>query len=344
MAVDLNLLRILKHRDELYKVHSRVPKQALERSTAVILEDYFKYFKQFPDRTVVRFEEFKPLFRAWHSKLKPETLEAYMAIVEKAKPDVPEGTRDTILENMMEIRLSSEVASLLAQYEDGDFHSIAAKLEGMLEQHKKDAKITGIDFIRTDIGELLKQDEHQDGLKWRMSCLADYMRPLRGGDFGIIAGRPNKGKTTFLASEVSFLAPQIADKRPVVWLNNEGPGGRIKQRVYQAAMGYRLSAMIEAHRAGTLVPDYNKLMGMEDRVRVFDIHGMDTVGVERIIETNDAGLVIYDMIDKVRGFGDAAHVLTSRLEAMYDWARELCVKYDTHRSWQPLRSAWRAQT
>ena len=326
MGIDLQLLRILKHRDDFYKVRGRVPDAALEEKTNVLLGDFDRYFKKFPDHKKVDIPTFITLFRAWHSNLKKETLAIYDGLFARMATDVEAGNKDVILENMMEIRLTADVAGLLARFDDGSVKDIYREMSELFDQHKTDAKITGIDFIRTDIGELLKNDEDEDGLRWRMDCLNECMRPLRWGDFLIVAGRPDKGKTTFLASEVSHFATQLLGGQTVVWLNNEGPGQRVKQRLYQAAVGLTLSKMIEAHAAGDLVPMYDKLMGMKDRMRVFDIHGMDTVSVERIIETNAAGVVVYDMIDKIRGFGDSARTDLG-LEKMYDWARELCVKH-----------------
>ena len=328
MAVDLQILRILKHRDDFFKVRGRVPEAALEDKTRVILGDFEKYFKKFPEHEQVDVPVFTTMFRAWHSNLKKEALDAYAGVLAKIKADVPPDNKDVILENMLEIRLSSAVSTLLLAFEEGEIENLHGQLTTLFDEHKRDAKITGIDFIRDDIGDLLTQEEEGFGYKWRLDCLNECMRPVRGGDFIVVAGRPDRGKTTFLAGELTFMAEQLPGELTLVWLNNEGPGQRIKQRLWQAAVGMRLSAMIEAHHNGTLAPMFDKLMnGMRDRIRVFDIHGMDTYAVERIIETNNPGIVVYDMIDKVRGFKDAARTDLA-LEQMYDWARELCVKYD----------------
>lgn len=326
MSLDLQLLRILKYKDDLYKVRGRVPKAALEERTNTLLADFEKYFTKFPEHKKIDVPTFATLFRAWHTNLKKETLDQYVVLFDKIKPDVPDNNKDVILENMMEIRLATEMATLMLRFDDGDVPNLYGEMSKLFDQHKLDAKITGIDYIRTDIGDLLAIDENEDGLRWRMDCLNECMRPLRAGDFLIVAGRPDKGKTTFLSSEVSYMATQLLGEQTVVWLNNEGPGQRVKQRLYQATVGLTLSQMISAHAEGNLVPMYEKLMGARDRMRVFDVHGMDTVSVERIIETNGPGVIVYDMIDKIRGFGEAARTDLG-LEKMYDWARELCVKY-----------------
>ena len=71
---------------------------------------------------------------------------------------------------------------------------------------------------------------------------------------------------------------------------------------------------------------YHEAIGGRDKIRIVDIHGRDTYAVENLIRANNPGLVVYDMIDKIRGFTGERTDLG--LEAMYDWGRELGVKYD----------------
>lgn len=325
--IDLHLLRILRCRDDFYKIHGRIPTSALNATTVTIISDFGKYFETFPNHDWVDISTFLPLFNTWHPTLNAETRASYNTLFKKMGKKIDDATRDGILENMLELRLASSVADLLAKFDAGDAQNFYAEIDGLFTEHKRDARITGIDWVRDDIGGLLAKDDRDDGLHWRLDVLNTHMRPVRGGDFIVVGGRPNKGKTTFLSCEVTYMAPQIEEGQTILWLNNEGPGNRIKQRLYQSAVGLRLSEMIVEHKAGRLVPAYVKAVGEMDRIRVFDIHGMDTFGVERIIEKNNPALVIYDMIDKVRGFKMEARNDLS-LEAMYDWARELSVKYD----------------
>ena len=69
MAVDVSLLRMLKHRDDFRRVFGRIPNAALNRETAAILDDYKKYFQKFPDHTEIDMDTFMPMFRMWHSTL-----------------------------------------------------------------------------------------------------------------------------------------------------------------------------------------------------------------------------------------------------------------------------------
>lgn len=325
--IDLSLLRIMKHRDDYFKIRNRVPKEALNKQTYSILSDFGKYFDRFPDHTTVDMPTFLPMFRAWHPKLSDEHKNAYEQILQAVKEDMPEDTHKGIMHSLMELRLGSDLASLLTEYEEGDTANIHQALDNILENFRRDAGIKSLDFLRDKIGDLLQSEIDDSGLRWRLDCLNQSMRGLRNGDFGVVAGRPDKGKTTFVSSEMTFMAPQLPSDRTIIWLNNEGPGRKIITRLYQSTLGVPISEMIRLHQLGRLEQTYEDMMGSPWRIRVFDVHGLDTYSVERIIDQNNPGVVIYDMIDNVRGFKDAARTDLA-LEQMYQWARELCVKYD----------------
>ena len=325
--IDLSLLRLMKYRAEFLKIRGRIPSAALNKQTQALLSDFGKYFERLPEHERIDIPTFLTMFRAWHPKLSAEHITAYEQIIKKVDDDLPEDAKSGIMHTLMELRLGDDLLKLVTDFEDGDVPNIHAAIEEVLENFRRDADIKSMDFLRTDIGELLQYEIDDSGMRWRLGCLNESMRGLRPGDFGIIAGRPDKGKTTLLASETTYMAPQLPEGRNVLWLNNEGPGNKIRPRLYQAALGLRMSEMLTMHQQGRLQTEYIAYMGEEWRMRVFDVHGLDTYAVERLIEQNNAGLVVYDMIDNIRGFGDAARTDLG-LERMYQWARELAVKHE----------------
>lgn len=326
--IDLNLLRIMKHRSDFLRIKGRVPDTAIDAQTRAILADFEHYFSVFPDQDRVDHQTFLPMFRSRHPTLSDENRNAYESIITNTmQVDVSDATRDGIMRSMLELRLGTQLASLLNQYDAGELPNIHHAMATALEEFKADARIREIDFIQDDIGDLLQDEISDAGLRWRLECLNNSTRGLRGGDFGIIAGRPDKGKTTLISSEITFLAAQLPPERTAVWLNNEGPGKRIIPRLYQAALGATMTELIKMNAAGTIRDQYSALLGSIDRIRVVDVHNADNFTVEGIIEKHNAGLVVYDMIDNIRGFGDAARTDLG-LEKMYQWARELAVKHD----------------
>ena len=326
--IDLNLLRITKYRNDFNKVRGRVPEAAMDPQTNALLADFGYYFDQLPEHDRIDHATFLPLFRSRHPTLSTEQRSAFDKIIENALTvDVGDDAKDTIMRSMLELRLGTDLATALAKFDAGDLPNIQVEISKALDQFKADAGIRNIDYLRDDIGDLLSEEISDAGLRWRLQSLNDHVRGLRGGDFGIIAGRPDKGKTTFIASEITHLSAQLPAGQCAVWLNNEGPGKRIIPRLYQAALGARTSELITLNRAGRLKEAYKKVMGSLDRIRIIDIHNADCFTVEAIIERNSPGLVVYDMIDNVRGFGDAARTDLG-LERMYQWGRELAVKHN----------------
>lgn len=164
------------------------------------------------------------------------------------------------------------------------------------------------------------------------------MRPLRGGDFVVLAARPDKGKTTEIASESTFMAAQFDEYygpnhgRYVLWFNNEGPGKRIVSRCYQAALNATIADLVKLSNAGVIKQEYAKAVGAVDRIRVMDIHDFWNHEVEDIMRRCPPGLVIFDMVDNIKFGGETLNGgqrTDQLLEAQYQWARLLGVKYDT---------------
>jgi len=78
-------------------------------------------------------------------------------------------------------------------------------------------------FVTSDLDELVNSAITSPGLRWRLNTLNQMLGSLRKGDFGVVFAMPETGKTTFLASEVTFMATQLVDPSsgPVLWRNTQ---------------------------------------------------------------------------------------------------------------------------
>lgn len=275
---------------------------------------------------MVDFSVFTPCFKLWHTTLTDEHMLAYTGIFRVIQSDADDSTRDGLKRNLNELVLGNKLAEILAEFEAGSCSDILQAVSTAVDTFKLEVGIRAQAEVTDDIWDIMQDSIHDGGLHWRLSCLNEHMRPLVGGDFGVVAGRPDGGKTTFLASEASFMAPQLADTQNVVWLNNEGKGQRIKYRIWQSTTGLTQPEMVAAGR-DNLMKWYIHKLGRLDRIRVFDIHGFNTGQVEAIMEANNVGLAIWDMVDHIKGFNNEARD-DRRLEEMYMWARERCVKFN----------------
>ena len=327
--IDVILLRIMKYREKYYLLNSLVQKETVDPKTAALLEDFGKYFEAFSSHDVIDLTTFMTRFPNWHKGINDERVSEFARIMANViSMDADGDQNDQILKELADNSVALTLANITARFQEGELdEDLLSTLNNTIDKYKLARGIKQVKFIDTPISELLKDDFDDNGVKWRLHCINAAMRPLRGGDFGIIAGRPDRGKTSFIASEISYMAPQLPPERNVLWLNNEGPGKRIIPRVWQATLDYTMTEMKMHSEAGNLEKQFLEKMGRFDKVRVVDIHGLNNAQVEMIIESNNAGIVVYDMIDNIGGFGEAARN-DLKLEYMYQWARERSVKYD----------------
>lgn len=143
---------------------------------------------------------------------------------------------------------------------------------------------------------------------------------LRHGDFGFVFARPETGKTTFLASELTYMAEQAT--APILWLANEEDGKKIMLRLYQATFGIDLP---------TLMSDLAKWKSLyqqkyEGRIRVVsDLSVMNKNGVERLCKNLKPSLLVIDQLSKITGFSNDRKDL--ELGASCEWGRNLAKTY-----------------
>lgn len=326
--LDVVLLKIMKYRAEYNKVVHSVPVSALDPKTQALIADFGKYFKKFPTHDMIDMHTFLPRFRQWHPDMTDEQYNAYAAVLRTISGDVDDETKLGIVGELYELDLGTKVANLCNLFNQGELsYSLSEGISAAIDSYKINMGAKAVMWDDTDIDLLLQEDLDDSGIRWRLNVLNEHMRPLRPGDFGIIAGRPDKGKTTFLTSEVTFMAGQLPEDRNVLWLNNEGMSGRIVKRLYQSALGKSISEMVALSQAGELSGLYEEVVGRRDKIRVVNVHGFHVGQVEAIIENSNPGIIVYDMIDNIKGFqGESRTDL--QLEEMYKWARERGVKYD----------------
>jgi len=329
--IDLSLLRCLRVRGDYNSLRKAVPLTALEPRTKVLVEDIDKYYKEFPDHDTIDFIVFRDLFfQTWHRGLTEEQQTFYHKVLKNADVNIGDDVKKVLMNNLIELKFATDAANLIQQYESGDEVNVVHDMSDMsadaLERLllREDAGYTQPDF-----NELMQSDTDDAGLKWRIDGINRAMRPLRGGDFLIIAARPDKGKTSFIADAATCFASQCPEDRPILWLSNEGVRDNIIKRSISAALGETIQELITRNNAGTLMDDYSNSIGHNNAVQIEDICGWTNFEVADLIEQRTPSLVIFDMIDKIRFMGIGQDARTDqKLEEMYSWFREHGIKND----------------
>jgi hypothetical protein len=102
---------------------------------------------------------------------------------------------------------------------------------------------------------------------------------------------------------------------PIIWFNNEEPGEEVMTRIYQATFGITYDQLISD------VPQYRALYHerTRGRIKLVDNVGCTAKEAEAIMRSETPALVVFDQIDKLRGFTGDRDDLT--LASIYKWAR-----------------------
>lgn len=174
-------------------------------------------------------------------------------------------------------------------------------------------------FVEDDIDELIEQTHNIEGLRWRLGSLNRNLGSLRKGDFGFLFARPESGKTTFLASEVTHMASQT--DRPIIWFNNEEQSGKVLLRCYQAFHG------IDNVTVQRRLPEHKESWNQKinKRIRIIKDPTISKRTVEELCRELRPALIIFDQIDKIKGFDADRNDL--ELKAIYVWAREIAKEF-----------------
>lgn len=344
MSLELTALRMFKRREVFERLHRSIPARALEQRTAAILALFGQYFAEHEQVMTIKAEPFSLWFKLARPKLPENEHAIYANLFRQFDADNDPAIESGIMERLAASAHAAKVADLLEKYNDGaDIDLLSAMAQLQIEfESTLNRKAVSLQEL-TPIEDILADEENEVGFRFRLNAISSVVKPLRGGDFMILAARPDAGKTTAVASEVTHMAAQVdqlypGEDRSILWLCNEGPTKQIVYRTFQAALGatdeemFKLAKQPDDRWRSKLRAKYVEAIGGRPGVlRVFPIHDKWSHEIEDIFKAYRPALVVFDMIDNVRFGGEVANMgqrTDQVLEAMYQWARMLAVKHD----------------
>jgi KaiC/GvpD/RAD55 family RecA-like ATPase len=299
-----------KYKDSLYNIIKKDNKE---------LYLLYKYITELHDKYSrdITFEEFS-LYTL--SRVPEKDREVFSDLLHKIQQDGPSDIVQDIFVEMHNKHVAYNLALKALEASEGRFSF--EELRGYTQEHLNAATpLVGpsMEPVTHDLDALLNGTIKTQGLRWRLTAMNQMLGSLRKGNFGFIFARPETGKTTFLASEISHFAQQT--KRPILWFNNEEDGAAVELRVYQATLGCTLTEL----RA---FPEESNAKFIElggTNIKLFDSASIHRRQVEELCAIYDPALIVFDQLDKVKGFvGDREDL---RLGGIYVWARELAKQY-----------------
>ena len=334
MSLDTTILKLLKHRDKYGLYRRAVPDGALGPHAKAVLVDLGRFFDE-GEAAVANPAEFLPWFLLAHPKIKDEAKTLYTKIIEGMGEDVSPGAEQSLLARLEEARQAAALTTVLEQYAAGEEVSVMGTVRRLAESAPlSKAALPEADF---DIGKMLDETQNDWGFHWPQASLNASMRPLRPGDFGILAARVDQGKSSFTAHALAHFAPQVdelfpGEGRGIIVLNNEGLGSRLNQRLVNATLGKSLEELVELRKKGRdLWQDTLQAWGGRRVVTVYDVHDRPLSFLENIVRRTNPAIVVVDMLDNVPFDGSVSNggMRTDQiLEAAYQRARIWAVKYN----------------
>lgn len=330
--MDLNILGALRERNRFRQLRGAVPDAQLGTETLTMLAWYDAYFKQFPDKDRIETDVLRSFFTLRAGSSTPEQQAVMKMLINKLDTDVDQSIIDGITHQLYDRDFAGRAAAVLAKFENGDEVDVTYELNRMASENmRRLSAAQPSSYIDTPIEDLLKDFENDKGLKLPTNCLKESVGGLQGGDLLLVAGRPDKGKTSLVAAILTEFAPQLEGMgwagRPLLWLNNEGSGKRIIPRIYQSALNVDFVELTRLSNNGALRQLYLQAVCNQD-IRVKDVHGMSLGQIEQVIEDMNPAAVVYDMPANIKsGFGAGANK-TDGLEATWQAIRDMCVLHD----------------
>jgi len=321
------ILEIIQDKERHKRVRQALDLRKLTPICNELIKLTDKYYKTFPTHDCIDTQTIIALYASENPKAVESQIlqvgDTFNGLTKDVEPEAIQG----LMRSLQELAYTTDVQQVVYEFTEGDDIDVFGELNALRQRYERDLKQSvDIEFCNAPIEDLLEEELHGTKFNWRMECLQQSMPNMRTGDQIIVAGRPGIGKTSFIADNVTYMARQCPDGRPIVWFSNEGKKNKIRKTCYRAGLNTTIADMVkyggDMCRRGWL-----KKVGPLDAIRIFDIHGLNNTQLEEIIREHKPCIVVWDMLDNVKGF--AAESRTDlRLEELYKWGRESAVIYD----------------
>lgn len=311
---ELQLLKVLLQRSVYENYRSFVDKKDFAKELLVVLDCIDELHREGAETISV--PQLAPLVFS-----KTTDIQYYNGVLSSLETqEAPESVK-TLLERFKTRRVCEDLS--LVAYEAARGSKEVSEVFSIVEKLKNPTDSVNIEYITDDLDEILSDTVRTPGLRWRLQSLNRSLGSLRVGDFGFLFARPETCKTTFLASEVSYMAEQAKKNGlgPVLFINNEEQGKKVKLRIYQGVLGARVDHLLQAPERAKAA--YSEKVGTH--IKLYDSATIDRYFVNALCQKEKPSLIVFDQLDKISGFkADRPDLI---LGEVYIWARELAKQY-----------------
>lgn len=302
--------------------------------TQAMLAWFGMYFTTFPDRDNIDLSELRELVKLRSGGAGAEQIALTLHLVQQLQMPVAQESLAGILAQLQELDLAGRAGAVIARYNSGEEVELSFELQNMASQTRRSIAEGGrASWADGDIGQYLAMENDEGGLQWSMfPALENRLKGVRPGINIAVAAPTDQGKTSllcYLAAGFAKQAHAMYDKRPLLYLVNEGTQERITVRMYQTVLQCTLEELAQYQQDGSLIPRYEAVVQRRDAIRVANIHGKNLAQVEDLIGRHNPYMVITDMTGRIRSMTNKGGMNDiSQLEDVWNSVREMTVIQD----------------
>lgn len=326
MTILASLLKTLSIRDNLDKYIRLLNTKVLSIETIELIKDFQGYFEANKECKEINFEDFKTYFFVHkHPNLDEKKVEQYKEIINTISSLPVDGT------DYKAAIAAFEQQNLYRQLQmDMDnnvpINTITEKLSTVQDKLNEINNKDDPDNQPMDLKAALDFTNRTGGLPWRLQCLQEHFGGgLIKGDFVIISGYVDSGKTSFVCSEVTHMAENLKDDEYVLWLNTEGNWQQLVPRLYCATLNCTRNDLT-SHMEKAIIKYTEKMHGNANRIQVLNFQRKSIKDVEKLIKKRPPALIVFDLLDHIKGFSSTHDDESTRYGQLYQWARELATQ------------------
>lgn len=320
----------LTRRDVFDKYAATLPQHLLERESATIIEDIGAWYATHNEAIVPKdigpFWEFCKLVR--HGNMAETKVAALKELIKQAIKAAKGADAAAILRSLVLRDHAGKIAEKADRFSAGDtsfpfFEQLlddveVAQQEAGVHNHHSQEVSFDLNRIMDNLTNL------STGLSWRSEFLQGALGAIRKGNFVMIAGFVDSGKSTLLSSEVTYMASQLPPGEKVLYFNNEEQGDRVAARIIQSAIGWSLD-QIDRDKKGARDRYIHEMGGDPEKIVLIDSeYGPITPGlIRKKTREYNTGLMVFDQLYKIKGFKQYGDDKLGQLQDVFEYGRTL---------------------
>lgn len=338
MKAETAILHMLKYKHSYTTIRPHIKEHSISREGWLIIQAIDSYYKTY-SKTEIDWDDLESYFFL----LKHKHLSEDRSIISRtifnnireydkellSSKEVPPIIED-VISDLIQLDYASKIVEEGLNIANSKYGASLDNIASLVSDWEKTStKISEKKSVFVEVdASVLKEAVSSDGFEWRLHELNCSLGPLRLGDFVIVGARPETGKTTFAAQEATYMATQIKDERPIIWVNNEERSRKVMLRCIQSYFGITNKVLYDDLE--TWINKYKTIIGNKILLTDDDESYNNVKSLDKLFEEYNPCLIIFDQLDKVESYSYTATKAERddlRLGHLYKWARNLAKKY-----------------